>query len=174
MHTPLTLFVATLGDDPRYPVDLYELTDPAPTISAALNGIDPINSYTHLPAAREDFPDLLDLTDPSPLALLAYRLAAFGFGRDDADAILATAQKNPKFIPWAQRQSPTTLTAWLETTWATVEPTPEPEPNAHLIAAAPDLLEALEEVDKILYHYLAEVHPLRVKIETALAKAKGL
>lgn len=45
--------------------------------------------------------------------------------------------------------------------------------NANLISAAPDLLDALQEVDKILYHYLAEVHPTMVKIRAAIAKAKG-
>lgn len=42
-----------------------------------------------------------------------------------------------------------------------------------LIAAAPELLEAIKEVDRILYHYLDEVHPTMAKIRAAIAKAEG-
>lgn len=49
----------------------------------------------------------------------------------------------------------------------------ESEANAALIAAAPELLEALEEVDKILYHYLSEVHPTMRKVRAAIEKAEG-
>lgn len=46
------------------------------------------------------------------------------------------------------------------------------EANAHLIAAAPDLYEALEDVAD-LYQNTSDENPVALKIRSALAKARG-
>jgi len=45
--------------------------------------------------------------------------------------------------------------------------------NARLIAAAWDLLQALEGAALVVGHTLADDHPLNVKIRAAIAKATG-
>ena len=52
------------------------------------------------------------------------------------------------------------------------KPSPEREANARLIAAAPDLLEALENTLKFLVSETCE-HPAAVSARAAIAKAKG-
>ena len=77
----------------------------------------------------------------------------------------------------------------IATVWSAVFPEPEDEPNARLIAAAPDLLEACEGAITFFknehdYGYDDELfaagwefgEPLRsvfAKLETAIAKARG-
>ena len=50
---------------------------------------------------------------------------------------------------------------------------PNPEANARLIAASPDLLEALELAESHLAHCMGEDVEPRVTIRAAIAKARG-
>jgi hypothetical protein len=58
------------------------------------------------------------------------------------------------------------------TVWVDMDSMEEYEANAHLIAAAPDLLEALEEM-YAMCNISPEDAPHRVKARAAIAKAKG-
>lgn len=45
--------------------------------------------------------------------------------------------------------------------------------NARLIAAAPDLLEALKDAEEMLDAFIRESNPVRVKARAAISKAEG-
>jgi hypothetical protein len=49
----------------------------------------------------------------------------------------------------------------------------EAEANAHLIAAAPELLEALETMERLAGTPMMEDDPARVAAQKALRKARG-
>ena len=55
----------------------------------------------------------------------------------------------------------------------TVEAMPEIEANANLIAAAPDMYEALETIERVAGIGMMEDDPARVKARDALRKARG-
>ena len=55
----------------------------------------------------------------------------------------------------------------------TIEAMPEIEANANLIAAAPDMYEALETIERVAGIGMMEDDPAKVKARDALRKARG-